>query len=227
LYYLDNIIDIQAISIFLAFMDQLLQIVKLIFLKIIRIEDMRKKRKNISGFTLIELMIVVGMIGILTAIAVPSILNWLPNMRIKAAARDVYSSMQQARMMAAKTNNPTAITFDTANNRYVICNQWDSAAGNCTGSTRSVMFNNYKSGIGYGHGNSTKQANSTGAAWPLAPDDDVSYIAPGNVVVFNSRGLCSGGYVYLDHKDQTTTYAVGSQTSGVIKLLRWTGNTWK
>jgi len=72
---------------------------------------MRKKLHRNSGFTLIELMIVIGMIGILTAISVPAVMKWLPNYRLKAAARDLYSNMQKAKMEAVKRNTDVLIIF--------------------------------------------------------------------------------------------------------------------
>lgn len=66
-----------------------------------------------GGFTMVELMVVVGMIAILTAIAVPSIISWLPNYRAKAAARDMISNFQKAKMEAVKRNTDVVITFTT------------------------------------------------------------------------------------------------------------------
>ena len=65
------------------------------------------------GFTMVELMVVIGMIAILTAIAVPNIISWLPNYRVKAAARDMISNFQKTKMEAVKRNTDVVITFAT------------------------------------------------------------------------------------------------------------------
>ena len=64
-----------------------------------------------AGFTMVELMIVIAVIAILTAIAVPNIISWLPNYRAKAAARDVISNFQKAKMEAVKRNRDVIIQF--------------------------------------------------------------------------------------------------------------------
>lgn len=69
--------------------------------------------KNKHGFTLIELMVVIAVIGIMAAIAVPNFLNWLPNMRLKAAARDLYSDIQRIKGEAVKRNTCVSLLFNT------------------------------------------------------------------------------------------------------------------
>ena len=65
-----------------------------------------------AGFTLVELMIVIVVIAILSAIAVPNIISWLPNYRLKAATRDLYSAAMKAKGAAVKRNLNCTLTFN-------------------------------------------------------------------------------------------------------------------
>jgi len=73
-----------------------------------------------SGFTLIELMVVIGIVGILSAIAIPSYFQWLPRHRVGSAARAVMSTLEFARINAVKTNADVAVIFDWANERLTV-----------------------------------------------------------------------------------------------------------
>ncbi len=66
-----------------------------------------------KGFTLVELLTAVVIIAILGSIALPLIMSWLPNMRLKAAARDIYSTMQKTKSEAIQRNNCISTTFTT------------------------------------------------------------------------------------------------------------------
>src|SRR5258708_35427439 len=59
-----------------------------------------------GGFSLIELLIVVFVVMVVAAIAIPNVLLTVSNLRLRASAGDLAGLMQQARIMAAQ-NNPT------------------------------------------------------------------------------------------------------------------------
>lgn len=179
---------------------------------------------NKDGFSLIELLVTMILLAIVSAITIPVFGRWLPDYRLRAAARDVYSSMQLAKMGAMRSNGDWAIVFDTGANRYLVCSgkgaddSWSGTADNPT--EKTVILTDYDSGVTYGHGTATKDATVAGN--PL-PADDVSY--NNNVAVFNPRGTGTGGYIYLENNEGTVTYAVGTRTSGVIRIVKWNSST--
>jgi prepilin-type N-terminal cleavage/methylation domain-containing protein len=190
-----------------------------------------KKNKITSGFTLIEVMVVLAVIAILSTIAIPNFSSWRTNMYVKAAARDIYSSMQAARLLAVKENSNTAIVFDTTNSRYYLCDNWgvdgawDGINDNTgTGDNNIVRTYYLNKQVRYGRGNVPVGNPVTGGAIPA---DNISYVTPDNVLSINSRGIGAGGYVYIANQDSNRTYAVGTQTSGLISILKWKGGSWQ
>ncbi|MFO7761172.1 MAG: GspH/FimT family pseudopilin [Thermodesulfobacteriota bacterium] len=178
-----------------------------------------------GGFSLMEMVIVLGIISIMAAIAIPSFLDWLPRYRLKSAARDLYSNMQKARIGAIKSNKDWAIVFDAAANKYHLCSDkgsdgsWSGVGDNTV--ERTVDLDDYQSNIQYGHGKAAQSATSPPGAFP---GDDISYNS--NVTTFNPVGTGSSGYVYLENSENTA-YTVGSQSSGVITLKIWDGSSWE
>ena len=74
--------------------------------------------KRESGFTLAQVLIVISIIAILSAAAVPGLVSWLPNYRLGVGARDVLSAMELARLTAVRENTAVAIRFAPINATY-------------------------------------------------------------------------------------------------------------
>jgi type IV fimbrial biogenesis protein FimT len=70
---------------------------------------MNKKRN--TGFTLLELMIVVAIIGIIAAIAVPSYQDMIERNRLKQAVEGLKSDLQYTRTEAIKRSKDLRITL--------------------------------------------------------------------------------------------------------------------
>lgn len=75
------------------------------------------------GFSLIELIVVVAIIGIAAAVGLPAIASYYRNYQINGGAREVASEIAAARIKAISRNVNQGVTFQIVDNntyRYVI-----------------------------------------------------------------------------------------------------------
>ena len=75
--------------------------------------------RNNSGMTIIELMVVIGILAILAGIAIPGFIGWLPNHRLRSAADDVQSTLQNAKLRAIRENAIVRVNFNFGNDTYL------------------------------------------------------------------------------------------------------------
>jgi len=78
------------------------------------------KLTNKKGVTLLELIVVFIIIGIGAALLAPNIGAWLPNYRLRSAARDIVSTMRTAQMKAVSLSTEHRVSFDKAANEYLL-----------------------------------------------------------------------------------------------------------
>ncbi|QTA82657.1 Prepilin-type N-terminal cleavage/methylation domain-containing protein [Desulfonema limicola] len=178
---------------------------------------MKNIRKD-SGFSLVELMVVVAIISVLLAITIPNMGRWINDNHLKGAARDIVANMQWAKMSAIKENQDWTMVFDVTNKKYTINTGYVDTANPGT-IQKEVLLTDYKGGVGYGHGDAAKPIGDTFS------DNNVTYL--GNRLNFTSKGLVNKvGYVYLEN-EQKTAYGVGTGAlAGSISIRKWVGTDW-
>lgn len=66
-----------------------------------------------EGFTIIELMITVAVVGVLAAVAFPSFNYTIKNNRVKTTASDLHTSLLYARSEAIKRNSDVTVTLSS------------------------------------------------------------------------------------------------------------------
>ena len=74
----------------------------------------RTPRRRTGGFTLIEIMIVVLLLGIVTAVGVPVLTSSADNARVSSAAGQVAAALDFAKQTAASGGRPCRVTIDAA-----------------------------------------------------------------------------------------------------------------
>lgn len=81
------------------------------------------KKDNSRGFSLLELMVVIVIVGILAIITIPSMGAWQSKKDMNAAAREIASFLQQARSEAVRRNMVVRVEFSTADDSYFMRTQ--------------------------------------------------------------------------------------------------------
>jgi prepilin-type N-terminal cleavage/methylation domain-containing protein len=125
-----------------------------------------------SGFTLIEMLIVVAIIGITGLIALPNYLVWQSRSELRQAVTEVQNQLLLARMAALSRNAPVTVAISIAN----------GAVGTTTTNTATGAQIMGSFSVRLPHVVDLKVGPS--AAWTSTATANVS---------FNSMGMRSGG----------------------------------
>jgi type II secretory pathway pseudopilin PulG len=142
----------------------------------------RTKSTN-QGFTLIELVVVVAMIIVVTALSLPSIMNSINAVRLRSQAQGLAGLFQQVRIQAAKDNNIYGLGCTPLTNGIDSCTQVFLVGRDGSTQLPGSPTLQYAPNLSF---------SSTGPAVPLSlPTLGFGLVPPGNgnQPFFNQRGL--------------------------------------
>ena len=159
---------------------------------------MLRLHRNQRGVTLIELTIVAVLVGVLAAMAVPRWLEYLPQLRTKAAVRDAVSTLREARSLAISRKVDYGVYFDVYDGNYTLFANTNDPANPVFSDQDSVIS---RSDIGL--------------------DVHMNYTSfPNNCVVFDPNGAASEtGTVMVNSNNYQSSYTIEVlQATGRVKL---------
>jgi prepilin-type N-terminal cleavage/methylation domain-containing protein len=189
------------------------------------------KRMSEKGMTLTELMVVLSIIIITSAIAIPMYISDLPRQKAKAVAQGLLGDLRTARAKAVANNASYLVCFNQAGQSYTLRPEIDPAIMDCTAAPaeKTVDFKQNFNGVQFNIGPADQVC--TGAS----STDPVDFVL--NTARFNRLGSSVdggnnfwSGAVYVmninDSKQQVYCAQVEG-SSGRAKLYKWDNAQWK
>ncbi|MFH0731098.1 MAG: GspH/FimT family pseudopilin [Pseudomonadota bacterium] len=68
--------------------------------------------RSVFGFTLVEILVVMVIIALMSALVIPKLAGSLGNINLKTSARKIASTLRMARNLAVSESKPVAVIFD-------------------------------------------------------------------------------------------------------------------
>ena len=184
------------------------------FCKFLHIHRFKSGRKvGSSGFSLIELMIIIAIVGIIAGIGYPSLMKSRTNARTRGVASDIFASLRMAKVEAVKRNINVCLEFTVPNTYMAFLDNGEGggAADDCiqNGSEPTFFTKTVEPGT-----------SLSSVAFPPAPDTATG---------FNSRGLPYNGIgniVVQNDSNPQLQYKNTVSIAGRVGIQVTTDGTW-
>jgi prepilin-type N-terminal cleavage/methylation domain-containing protein len=151
-----------------------------------------------SGYTFIEVSVVIALIGIVTAMTVPMLMSFVDAERVRGAAREIVTLMNQARQLAITRNMSFSVEAQVApQNRLRFCS--GIVANPCPAAAVWIDA-------------------STGADGWIGVDNQVPLVLA-QAITFSSLGAAApGGRLRVQHPNNAACLDVVVSASGRVQI---------
>jgi prepilin-type N-terminal cleavage/methylation domain-containing protein len=186
-----------------------------------------QRLRTTAGFTLLELLVVVGLIGVISAVAMPMFGRAVANYRVIGAARSLSNALAVTKIRSAATFTRTRLFVDLGSGTHhleLLDRTVDPPHWTTEGGSTYLPY-----GVGFAFapvGSAPPNTQSVISQSVPCTQDDGTPIANTACITFNSRGIpvdstgapVANGALYVS--DSTAVYGVTVAATGMIRLWR-------
>jgi Tfp pilus assembly protein FimT len=173
---------------------------------------MHRGVRHSRGVTLLEIVVVFGLIAIVAVISVAIGLPWLARESLRSAVHDVQSTLQVNRLEAVKRNRPCRLVVDTTMRALEV---WDGMGTASVGDDVLLHRAQLPSRVDFADpegGMPVTFSELGGSTY------EVIFNSDGTVGSGNGDVFLSGGGIYR---------RLTLQVAGGVRVTRWNGSAWE
>ncbi|MEW6671453.1 MAG: GspH/FimT family pseudopilin [Thermodesulfobacteriota bacterium] len=159
-----------------------------------------------TGFTVVELLVAIALVAIVTTIAIPSLIDWLPDYRLRSACHDLFSNFQKAKLNAVKQNVNTVVCFNDNGYFMFVDTDIDFEKDSAEEIVTQVAWEDYKS----------ISVNPAAITFDSSGGEPCIAFRPTGIPADNGGGFASGS-TPISNTNERTTRVIISQ-AGHIRI---------
>jgi prepilin-type N-terminal cleavage/methylation domain-containing protein len=188
------------------------------------VQKQNKSKRQMRGYSILELLVTLGVISVLSAIALPSLVGTYRSYQMDDTASQVAAEIKFTRYEAIRRNNTTNCLNKVQNGYLTMFTQDPKANANVNANERQILFAGPATLVDSG------SVPSSGSLTSVVNAGSLTTISPSNgTLTFDGRGAktTAGVSVYWVGNAAYGWRAVTVTPAGSVQVWSYATGTWK